>query len=95
MTDEIIFDSRYGQLTPEVEEKIRRSREEARKLEKRELRCPICGFRIEGVYGKSSCIVHVKCRKCKMEEPLNLAYFRRMKKKVKLMNPYHLGKVKK
>ena len=28
MTGEILFDSRYGQLTPEVAEKIRKSREE-------------------------------------------------------------------
>lgn len=93
MTDEIIFDSRYGQLTPEVAERIHRSREEAKKLDKRELRCPICGFLIEGVYGKSSCIVHIKCRKCKLEAPLNLAYFRRLKLKTRLINPYHIGKI--
>lgn len=29
-TQEIIYDSRYGHLTPEVAEKIRKSREEAK-----------------------------------------------------------------
>ena len=32
MTGEILYDSRYGQLTPEVAEKIRKSREEVKKL---------------------------------------------------------------
>ena len=74
-TADILFDSRYGHLTPDVEEKIRKSREEIKKLNGRELKCPVCGFRIEGIYGITSGIVQVKCRKCKLEEPLNLAYF--------------------
>lgn len=81
MTKEILYDSRYGKLTPEIEEKIRKSREDVKKLKGRALKCPICGFRIEEVYGISSGIIHVKCRKCKLEEPLNLAYFRRQKLK--------------
>lgn len=40
MTGEILYDSRYGQLTPEVAEKIRKSREEVKKLKSRTLRCP-------------------------------------------------------
>lgn len=79
MTDEIIFDSRYGQLTPEVEEKIRRSREEIRNMKGRAVKCPVCNFRIQEVYEIASGYVQVKCRKCKLEEPLNLAYFRRIK----------------
>ena len=81
MTEEIIYDSRYGSLTPEIAEKIRKSREEVKKMKGRDLRCPVCGFRIEGVYGITSGIVQVKCRKWKLEEPLNLAYFRRLKSK--------------
>ena len=85
---EIIYDSRYGHLTPDVAEKIRKSREEVKKLEGRELKCPICGFRIEGIYGITSGIVQVKCRKCKLEEPLNLAYFRIIKRERVLINPF-------
>lgn len=89
-TQEIIYDSRYGHLTPDVAEKIRKSREEAKKLKSRELKCPVCGFRIEEIYGITSGIVQVKCRKCKLEEPLNLAYFRKIKQKIKLINPFHI-----
>ncbi len=87
-TEEILYDSRYGTLSPDVADKIRRSREEVKQLNGRELKCPVCGFRIEGIYGITSGILQVKCRKCKLEEPLNLAYFRRMKRRQLPVNPY-------
>ena len=87
-SDDILYDSRYGTLSPDVAEKIRRSREEVKQLNGRELKCPVCGFRIEGIYGITSGILQVKCRKCKLEEPLNLAYFRRMKHRQLPVNPY-------
>lgn len=63
-SQEILYDSRYGNLTPEVAEKIRKSREEVKKLKGRALKCPVCGFRIEEIYGITMGIVQVKCRKC-------------------------------
>ena len=87
-SDDILYDSRYGTLSPDVAEKIRRSREEVKQLNGRELKCPVCGFRIEGIYGITSGILQVKCRKCKLEEPLNLSYFRRMKRRQLPANPY-------
>lgn len=95
MTGEILYDSRYGQLTSEVAEKIRKSREEVKKLKSRTLRCPVCGFRLEEIYELTSGYVQVKCRKCKLEEPLNLAYFRRLKRNILLINPYVVRKAKK
>lgn len=89
-TQEILYDSRYGRLTPEVAEKIYKSREEIKNLRSKKLECPVCGHRIEEVYGITSGIVQVKCRKCKLEEPLNLAYFRRIKPKIMIFNPYAL-----
>lgn len=94
MTGEILYDSRYGKLTPEVAEIILKSREEVKKLKSRTLRCPVCGFRLEEIYELTSGYVQVKCRKCKLEEPLNLAYFRRIKKSVLVINPYIIGKIK-
>ena len=38
------------------------------------------GFRIEGVYADRTGHAEVKCRKCKFEGPVNLAYFRRQKR---------------
>ena len=93
-SQEILYDSRYGSLTPEVAEKIRRSREEVKKLKGRALKCPVCGFRIEEIYGITMGIVHVKCRKCKLEEPLNLAYFRRINRNQSLSNPFHIGSIR-
>ncbi len=95
MTGEILYDSRYGQLTPKAAEKIRKSREEVKKLKSRTLRCPVCGFRLEEIYELTSGYVQVKCRKCKLEEPLNLAYFRRLKRNILLINPYIVRKAKK
>lgn len=95
MTTEILYDSRYGQLTPEVAEIILKSREEVKKLKSRTLRCPVCGFRLEEIYELTSGYVQVKCRKCKLEEPLNLAYFRRLKRNILLINPYIVRKAKK
>ena len=72
----IIYDPRYNP-SKEVLERIALSRQEVEGLEKRDLKCPICGFRIEGVYSDRTGHAEVKCRKCKFEGPLNLAYFRR------------------
>ena len=62
MTTEILYDSRYGQLTPEVAEIILKSREEVKSLKGRTLKCPICGFRLEEVY-------EIALRLCPCEMP--------------------------
>ena len=72
MTGEILYDSRYGQLTPEVAEIILKSREEVKSLKGRTLKCPICGFRLEEVYEIASGYVHVKCRKCRREVEIKI-----------------------
>ena len=75
----ILYDTRFGSPSAEVLKKILRSKQEAEKLPKRTIRCPICGFKLEEAYGYEATHVQVKCRKCKFEEPLNLAYFRRIR----------------
>lgn len=76
MISKISYDPRY---TPseEVLEKLELSRQEAEELDKKELTCPICNFRIAGVYSDKAGHLEVKCRKCKFEGIINLAYFRR------------------
>ena len=43
------------------------------------------------------CLASAACLfyKCKLEEPLNLAYFRRLKRNILLINPYVVRKAKK
>ena len=65
MSHKIQFDPRYGPPTPEVLRKIILSGQEVEGMEKRDLNCPICGFRIEGMYQDRTGHAEVKCRKCK------------------------------
>ena len=73
----IQHDARFGTPSDEVLRKLELSRMEVESMEKRNLNCPICGFCILGVYADRTGHAEVKCRKCKFEGPINLAYFRR------------------
>ncbi|WP_409969655.1 hypothetical protein RFF05_07015 [Bengtsoniella intestinalis] len=53
------------------------SAQEVKNLSLRTVRCPLCNFPIDRVYQDSTGHKHVKCRKCKFEGAINLAYFRR------------------
>ena len=77
MTPQISYDPRYGHPSQETLDKILLSMREVEGMQKRDLKCPICGFRIEGVFADRTGHAEVKCRKCKFEGALNLAYFRR------------------
>lgn len=76
----IKYDNRYSP-SPEVLRLLELSRLEVEGMSRKELRCPICGFRIQGMYEDRAGHVEVKCPKCKFVGPLNLAYFRRQKRK--------------
>ena len=52
------------------------SQKEAEKLKERDLRCPICHFRIAGIFSDRIGHIRIKCSKCKFEGIINLAYFR-------------------
>lgn len=84
MMPQISWDPRFSAPSDEVMQKLLLSRQEVEGLEKKDLKCPICGFRIIGVYADRSGHAEVKCNKCKFEGPLNLAYFRRHKLKKKI-----------
>lgn len=81
MTGEILYDSRYGQLTPEVAEKIRKSREEVKKLRSRTLRCPVCGFRLEEIYELTSGYDSGQVPQMQVEEAAESRLFQTVKKK--------------
>lgn len=66
-------------LTPEVQEKLNLSAAETERLSLREVKCPHCGFVIIKVFSDMCVHYLARCRKCKREQPINLAYFRRQK----------------
>ena len=94
MIPRIRYDKRYGKLTPEAEAKILQSQKDAEGLEKRVIRCPICGFRYQAIYDNAKPIIDFRCSKCKLETPLNLAYFRRMRKAGRRFEAARRGLVK-
>ena len=79
--EEITFNRRFNMPPPEEWAKVLSSKEEAAALALRDLKCPICGMKLMGVYGHTG-YINVKCPKCKFTGPLNLAYFHTVK------NPY-------
>lgn len=58
-----------------------RSQKEADNLAERVLRCPVCGFKIGVAYSDSTGHIRTKCQKCKHIWVLNLAYFRRQRRR--------------
>lgn len=74
----IEYDHRFHP-TEEDLRKLSLSIQEAEGKEKLEVKCPICAFPLIGMYGEKKGIARIKCRKCKYEGPVNLAYFRTLK----------------
>ena len=68
-------------LTPEIREKIRKSEAECDDLTLRDVHCPHCGYLLDRVYSDASGHRQIKCRKCKEITVMNMAYFRRVKRK--------------
>ena len=85
----------YSPPCEDIQRKLELSRLEAQGLEKYIIRCPICNFPLEEIYGEKIGIVSIKCNKCKFCGPLNLAYFRRQRNHYryynfrKMNNPFH------
>ena len=66
-------------LSAEASRKLTASQKETVTLTLREIRCPYCDFLVEKVFSDVAGHKMVYCRKCKVEYPMNLGYFRRMK----------------
>ena len=64
----------------EIQNKLDQSKLLAQHLELRNIRCPVCGFRLLDVYGYNHYLVRVKCRKCKFDEVIDTAFFRTIRK---------------
>lgn len=74
---------------PEKQEKLDKSADEASCLTLREIRCPRCNFPIMKVYSDAVGHVRPKCPKCKAQDPINLAYFRKQKGIARLKGKYY------
>lgn len=72
-------DCRYILLPSEVQEKLDFSRKQSETLEMRDVKCPVCGFKVLEVFGHEHQIMRVKCRKCKFNDIMDIALFRTMK----------------
>ena len=72
----------YCQTTVSAENlyKLQLSRLETEGLRLREIRCPYCGYLVERVFSDATGHKMVFCKKCKEEYPVNLGYFRRVKR---------------
>ncbi len=77
---------RQRTLSPEVQRKLKASRDEVASLSMREIHCQLCGYLVEKVFSDAVGHKMVYCRKCKKEYPINLGYFRTMRKK----NRFHI-----
>ena len=72
------YSQRY--LSPlDVQKKLRLSASEIGDLKPRDVKCPYCGFVVSKVYADIKGHMLMKCRKCKNEAIINLAYFRKQK----------------
>ncbi len=68
-------------IPSQVSHKLRASKEEAAQLTMRDINCPYCGYLVERVFSDATGHKMVYCKKCKAEYPINLGYFRRMKRR--------------
>ena len=78
---ELNYNKRFNPPSLEVMRLLELSQKEVEGMGKRNLKCPICGYRIDGVYADGVGHRDIKCQKCKLEVTINLAYFRRQQQK--------------
>jgi DNL zinc finger len=71
----------------EARRKAELSRREAENLIERELRCPECGYKAGSVFSDCTGHLTIRCRKCKTVSVLNLAYFRRHRRRRRMYPP--------
>ncbi len=76
---DIEYDRRYGELDPVQTYLIHRSRREAERMERRVIKCPVCGFSVTKATSDCTGYPTFKCSKCKFSGPIGLAYFRKVK----------------
>ena len=79
----------YAPPPPEAQMKLEQSAIEVDGLDKRDVKCPHCGYVITREFADARGHFLARCRKCKKEYPINLAYFRRQKGIGRLKEKYY------
>lgn len=74
---------------PSRQERLALSASESQYLSLRDIRCPRCNYLIIKVYSDSIGHIRPKCPKCKAEDSLNLAYFRRQRGAQSIKKKYY------
>lgn len=67
-------DQRFRSLTLEAEEKLLFSKRAAETLERRDVKCPQCGFRVLEVYGRGHHITRLNARNASSTISLTLRF---------------------
>ena len=67
--------------------KLSNSRLETQNLTLRDITCPYCGFLVERVFSDITGHKMIYCKKCKEQYPVNLGYFRCMKRRRTFIHP--------
>lgn len=68
-------------VSEETRRKAELSRKEAESLVERDLKCPECGYKAGTVFSDCTGHLTIRCRKCNTVSVLNLAYFRRHRRR--------------
>lgn len=67
---------RYGTLSADMEELIRKSKDSIGEREMRKIRCPRCRHILMDAYDHADVPLMIICKKCKEEVVIKLAFFR-------------------
>ena len=73
----------------DVCEKLAGIKAQVREEELRQVKCPICGYCILLTYGYDHFFYKAKCRKCKFEDVIDAALFRKAGNRRKRLRLYH------
>ncbi len=85
----------YTDVSLDVQEKINTARKQSETLELRNVKCPVCGYKILEVFGYGHYIMKIKCQKCKFNDVVDVACFRTMKARRNIIfKNHHSGKTK-
>ena len=64
-----------------IDSRLDLSRKESERGEERYINCPQCHKKLLKAYSYDHVLISIKCKNCGFDKPIDIAYFRTMKKK--------------